>query len=229
MSAKYPGGSCVYAITNKVNGMQYIGVTSNTEQRFKFHCNARKPTKSYIKNAILAHGKTNFTFDVLVVANRRYCLELEAKLITSYSTLVPNGYNICGGGEGPVAALNKESAYWFGKQFTQEHKDNIVAGNKGQKRSKEFCEKIRAINTGKTLSAEQRQKISQSLTGKKLTPEHCENMRKAGLGRIVSEETKRKMSQSAKALGPKSEAAKMNMSKAQSARQLAKRMNKETI
>ena len=102
-------------------------------------------------------------------------------------------------GEGPVAALTKESHPWFGKKFTQEHRDKIGARHRGKKRSQELCNKMSAINTGKTLTEEHKQKIRQSLTGKKLTPEHCENMRKAVLGRFVSAETRIKMSNSAKA------------------------------
>lgn len=200
MSIKqYPGGTCVYSITNKLNGMQYIGITSDTKRRFKFHCGPKTRAKSYIKNAIHEHGKELFDFNVLVVADRRYCMELEAKLIMAYNTLAPSGYNICGGGEGPVAALTKESHPWFGKKFTQEHRDKIGARHRGKKRSQELCNKMSAINTGKTLTEEHKQKIRQSLTGKKLMPEHCENMRKAVLGRVVSAETRIKMSNSAKA------------------------------
>jgi group I intron endonuclease len=199
MSERFPGGTCVYSITNKTNGMKYIGVTAHAKNRFRDHCRATLKTKSYIRSALLHYGKENFDFDVLVVADRQYCLELEAKMIVAYNTLTPNGYNICGGGEGPVATLSGESHPWFGKKFTQEHRDKIAASNRGQKRSQEFCEKLSAINVGKTLSEEHKQKISKSLTGKKLTPEHCESMRKAVLGRVVSEETRRKMSESAKA------------------------------
>lgn len=225
MSIKqFPGGSCVYSITNRLNGMQYIGVTSDTKRRFKFHCGPKTRVRSYIKNAIHEHGKESFDFDVLVVADRRYCLELEARLIIAYSTLVPTGYNICGGGEGPVAALTKESHPWFGKKFTQEHRDKIGASHKGLKRSQEFCQKLRAINLGKTISKEQRQKISTSLTGKKLTPEHCENMRKAVLGMKRSEETKRKISDAAKARKSMSAETRMKMSNSAKARELAKRL-----
>ena len=222
MSSKYPGGTCVYSITNKVNGMKYIGVTAHAKNRFRDHCRPTSKTKSYIRSAINHHGKENFDFEVLVVADRQYCLELEAKMITAYRTLTPNGYNICGGGEGPVAALRGESHPWFGKKFTQEHKEKIAASHRGQKRSQEFCEKLSAINIGKTISEEQRQKISKSLTGKKLTPEHCENMRKSMLGRFVSDETKRKMSAAAKALGPKSAETRLKMSQAKKAQALAK-------
>lgn len=209
--------------------MKYIGVTANTKQRFKSHCSATSRTKSYIKNAIQHYGKDNFAFDVLVVADRRYCLELEAKLIEEYKTLTPNGYNICGGGEGPVAALAGENHPWFGKKFTQEHKDKIGASHRGQKRSQELCEKLRAINIGKTISAEQRQKISQSLTGKKLTPEHCEKMRVVMLGRFVSDETKRKMSVAAKALGPKSAETRLKISQTKKAQALAKRNSENQL
>jgi len=229
MSTKYTGGNCVYSITNKVNGMQYVGVTANVKQRFKEHCKTATHTKSYIKNAIQHYGKDNFTFDVLVIADRQYCLELEAKIIDAYGTLTPGGYNICGGGEGPIAALSGENHPWFGKKFTQEHKDKIAAKHRGQKRSEEFCKKIRAINTGKTISAEQRQKISQSLMGQKFTPERREKMRQVMLGRFVSDETKRKMSEAAKALGPKSAETRLKISQTKKAQALAKRNSENQL
>ena len=229
MSTKYPGGTCVYSITNKVNGMRYIGVTAHAHKRFQDHCRATSKIKSYVKNAILHHGKENFDFEVLVVADRQYCLELEAKMITAYNTLAPTGYNICGGGEGPVAALSGESHPWFGKKFTQEHREKIGASHKGQKRSQELCEKLRAINIGKTISEEQRQKISKALTGKKLTPENCENMRQSMLGRFVSDETRRKMSVAAKALGPKSAETRLKISQTKQAQALAKRNSENQL
>jgi group I intron endonuclease len=229
MSKQYPGGTCVYSITNKVNGMQYIGVTANTKERFKAHCTPKSYVKSYVRSAIQHYGKDSFNFNVLVVADRRYCLELEAKLIETYNTLTPNGYNICGGGEGPVAALAGENHPWFGKTFTQEHRDKIGASHKGKKRSQELCDKLRAANIGKTISAEQRQKISKSLTGKKLTPEHCENMRQSMLGRFVSDETKRKMSEAAKALGPRSAETRLKISQTKKAQALAKRNSENQL
>ena len=209
--------------------MQYIGVTANTKERFKAHCTPKSYVKSYVRSAIQHYGKDSFNFSVLVVADRRYCLELEAKLIETYNTLTPNGYNICGGGEGPVAALAGENHPWFGKKFTQEHKDKISSKNLGQKRSQEFCDKLRAINLGKTISAEQRQKISKSLTGKKLTPEHCENMRQSMLGRFVSDETKRRMSESAKARGQRSAETRLKISQAKKAQALAKRNSENQL
>ena len=229
MSKQYPDGTCVYSITNKVNGMQYIGVTANTKERFKAHCTPKSYVKSYVRSAIQHYGKDSFNFNVLVVADRRYCLELEAKLIETYNTLTPNGYNICGGGEGPVAALAGENHPWFGKTFTQEHRDKIGASHKGKKRSQELCDKLRAANIGKTISAEQRQKISKSLTGKKLTPEHCENMRQSMLGRFVSDETKRKMSEAAKALGPRSAETRLKISQTKKAQALAKRNSENQL
>lgn len=107
----------VYQITNQLNGMQYIGVSKNPHRRFVYHCNnPRVSSRSYIRDAIQKHGKENFSMEVLLVSNRRYCLELESKLINAYGSLVPNGYNICGGGESPVATLEGEKSYWFGKK-----------------------------------------------------------------------------------------------------------------
>lgn len=151
MSEKWPGGSCtLYTITNKVNGMQYVGLSSTPERRFKKHCSKNKIRGvSYVSRAIQSYGKENFEFKVVLVASREYCIEAEAKLIKLYNTLTPNGYNICGGGDGPKAVLCGDRHHFYGK-----------------KRSAEFGEKLRQIFTGRPISDEQKAKISASLTGR---------------------------------------------------------------
>lgn len=111
----------VYQITNKLNGMQYIGVSKDPNRRFILHSsNAKKSAKSYIRDAIQKYGHSNFSLKVLLAGTRRYCLEMEASIIKAYKTVVPNGYNICGGGEGPTASLYGDKNPMFGKKKTPE-------------------------------------------------------------------------------------------------------------
>jgi len=120
--------SCtVYEIANQLDGMKYFGVTKNPHKRFLHHC-AKSKTKSYISHAIARYGKENFQIKVLLVSNRRYCLEMEAKLIKAYNTVSPNGYNICGGGEGPVASLFGDKNPMFGRKQKPESVAKSRAG-----------------------------------------------------------------------------------------------------
>lgn len=154
MSIKnWPGEVCsVYSITNKMSGMQYIGVAKNPEDRFKQHSRSKEKYTSYINRAINTHGQENFEFKVLLVSDRTYCLDMEAKLVDAYGCLVPNGYNLCAGGRGriqfhkgvnhpqygkrpPQEAIEKARQFMLGKKLgplTPEHKDKIGEAVKSQ-------------------------------------------------------------------------------------------------
>lgn len=84
----------VYLITNKINGKQYVGKTTETiRTRFNNHYAKRK--NSYIGRAINKYGKENFTHQELAVANNKKELKfLEELYISWFETLTPNGYNL---------------------------------------------------------------------------------------------------------------------------------------
>lgn len=127
----------VYQITNTVNGMRYIGVTRDPRKRFLHHCsNPNSKSKSYLRDAIKKYGKENFRLEILLIGERRYCFELEQKIISKFNTLSPNGYNICGGGEGVVATLKGEKSYWFGKKRDPNSVERSRINNSGEKNYK---------------------------------------------------------------------------------------------
>ena len=106
----------VYQITNQLNGMQYIGVSTNVKRRFSSHCRNSKATyKSHLNYAIVKHGPKQFEFKTLLTSTRQYCLEIEAKLIKAYNTLTPIGYNYTGGNDGLIAARSGERSPMYGK------------------------------------------------------------------------------------------------------------------
>lgn len=98
----------IYKITNNINGKCYIGQSINPYHRFQAHysraindCN-----NSPLHSAIKKYGKQNFSLDIIVWTedyNNR-----EKELIKKYNSLVPNGYNICGGGEEPPHKYGEE-------------------------------------------------------------------------------------------------------------------------
>lgn len=91
----------LYKITNSINEKIYIGVTSRPEDRKKVHFyNRSQPARSLIKNAIDKYGVDKFNFEIICTGGREYIYDLEAKAISLYSTISPNGYNIKPGGEG---------------------------------------------------------------------------------------------------------------------------------
>lgn len=89
----------VYLITNKINGKQYTGQTTETiEIRFNKHCSSAKTGKdSYmaILRAIKKYGRENFIIQELAVAhNQEELTFLEGLYMSWFNTLAPNGYNL---------------------------------------------------------------------------------------------------------------------------------------
>jgi hypothetical protein len=102
----------------------------------------------------------------------------------------------------------------LGKKQSEETKQKRALANRGQKRSPEFCERMRqhALNRkppsketiqkmreaklGRTLSEETKSKMSKAQLGKKLSPEHCAKIGSVHRGKKVSIETRSKIRES---------------------------------
>lgn len=94
----------VYKITNKINGMMYIGETMDFKRRIKEHCNPSNT--SLIGKAIKEFGKENFSFKII-----EYCSDFSEKekfYIKEYNTLFPHGYNVSEGGDRTPPVLKGE-------------------------------------------------------------------------------------------------------------------------
>lgn len=146
--AEYPaqGQCCVYLLRNTINGMKYVGVSWSLRRRIKDHKKKTGPTRSYIRNAINQYGIEAFELSVLHLGERRDCLEREKQFIEEHGSLVPAGYNICGGGQGSVAAITGERNYWYGKKLSEEHKAAMSRANKGKTLTPEHRKKIAETN-----------------------------------------------------------------------------------
>ena len=79
----------IYKITNKLNGLSYIGQTGDVFERWRQHC-ARKNRTLGI--AIEKDGIENFTFEVLEKTTSTLADERERYWINYYKSY-PEGYN----------------------------------------------------------------------------------------------------------------------------------------
>lgn len=80
----------------------YIGVSNNTAKRFEEHKN--RPSNKHLKNAINKYGWDNLVKEVVLVADKAYCLMIESKLRTTEQI----GWNVNkGGGFLPETPWNK--------------------------------------------------------------------------------------------------------------------------
>lgn len=122
----------IYKITNKFNGKIYIGQTSKTlKERWKGH-KFHKGCK-YLNRAIKKYGQDNFTIEYICsVLKQEWINDTEILCIKQFNSLIPNGYNICIGGNAPMKnrkhtnkAKKKISKASIGKNKSNSHKQNI--------------------------------------------------------------------------------------------------------
>ena len=154
----------VYKITNKVNGMLYIGMTTKSiDCRWKMHLNWAKSMKPYkIHEALNAFGKDSFIIEQIdSTEDFKKLKELEKKHIKFYNCIYPNGYNLTAGGQGVL-----------GFKFSEERKLKLSAAGKirgnANMITKEAIEKSRISRTGQKRTAFQKITISTNRIGKGL-------------------------------------------------------------
>lgn len=152
-----------YKITNKINGMLYIGMTSKPlEQRWRSHQTWARGNKPYaLHQAIKEFGPENFVIEHIASAKSFSDLKLlEKQLVVQYGCLYPHGYNKTLGGQGVL-----------GYRHTEECKQLLSAQRKSAGPiaiSKDAIERARVARIGQKRTAEQKKHISLARKGKGL-------------------------------------------------------------
>ena len=83
----------VYQITNKTNGMSYVGSTKSFKSRMKAHMGGNGLNgNNLLSKHMTKHGVESFDFKVLYYGED-YKRE-EPKFIIHFNTVYPNGYNL---------------------------------------------------------------------------------------------------------------------------------------
>lgn len=157
----------VYLIKNKVNGLIYIGKSTNCESRWRGEYNV------HLTRAISKYGRNNFCFSVIFETSDPLVMDqAEEDLIhLAGSTDMSVGYNMSiGGGSGRR-----------GIRHSDEFKEHLRKINTGKKMPREAVDRVAALNRGKKRSDEANEKNRQAKLGKKRPP--------------FTEETKRRMSE----------------------------------
>lgn len=172
-----------------MNDKVYIGQTTGTLRRRKsLHLSsAQRGDGYYFQRALKKYGKNNFKWATIDFAYSKRTLDRKEKYwIKEYkSTNSKYGYNLMdGGGSGGIP-----------NEVTRK---KLSIANKGQKRSKEFCEKSRLRNLGWKPSKEAKEKNRLAHLGRHHTEEAKKKLSQRIKGHPVSEETKKKISDAQK-------------------------------
>ena len=130
----------------------YVGVSVDAEKRFNQHL--KRTQNAHLKNAIAKYGWDNLTKEVVLIADNKYCLEIEQKLRPTKEI----GWNLVnGGGKPPVNRWNK-----------------------GKKLSVKHCANLSISHTGITQSDATKQKRNEKLVGYKHKTVVCPHCNTAG-------------------------------------------------
>jgi group I intron endonuclease len=176
----------VYKITNKYNGMIYIGQTIGTAaNRWYGHVSDSKHRQHcrVLSRAIKKYGRENFSIEVLGnYLNLEDLNNAEIYFIELFNCLAPNGYNLDSGGrnqghrnsdtcraisEGLKGKMTGKLNPFWGKIHSPETKKLISSANKGKLppntgrlHSKETRAKIAAANLGRLSKCKGKFKVS---------------------------------------------------------------------
>ena len=131
--------SCIYKITNKVNGKVYIGQTINFGKRSKEHFSTLRKNvhrNQYLQQSFNKYGESAFQIDILKLSPHEKLDELEIYYMKKYDSLNKSvGYNMLTGGNErrivPEEVRKKIGIAHKGRKNTPEHNKNIGLGRKG--------------------------------------------------------------------------------------------------
>lgn len=163
--------SVIYVRTNKFNGKQYVGKTTDLKVRQKKWNNLLyRYAGPVINNARAKYGIDAFDFEILKECEDEELNQWEMYYIKELNTKAPNGYNLTDGGEGMTGYTHSEEtrkklSEIVKKSYTEERKQYLREIQKGKRYSEESKQKMSESHKGKKISEETRRKISKANKG----------------------------------------------------------------
>lgn len=157
--------SGVYCVTNRVDGLVYIGKSTGVKRReHQERCackpDAKHPEKAnvHLRKAVLKYGIENFTWEVIQKCEVQELLEVESFFINLYKSYDRKyGYNVerAAAGENVRSEETKRkiSSKLKGIKFSNEHKQNMSIGWK--EKSHDEWNELREIRRANALGKKQ--------------------------------------------------------------------------
>lgn len=168
--------SCIYTITNKVNGKFYVGKTNNFFYRISKHkCALRDGihVNEHLQRAWNKYGEENFEFEILEEHIPSNLISMEHYWCNLLDALNENrAYNIrpthpFGKGTNSLETREKTSRALTGKKLSNEHRLKLSIAKKGRKLSEDTRKKMSQAAKGKSKSEETKKRISEAKIGEK--------------------------------------------------------------
>lgn len=143
--------NCVYAHINNINGKVYIGISQNTQKRWRHNGNGYFRNKHF-SDAIKKYGWDNFSHMILIEnVSREQASIIEKELIKKYRANDKRyGYNITDGGEHFLhseeskALMSQRRKGKGPKSFSEDHRRKLSENHGGGAEKK----RVRCIETG---------------------------------------------------------------------------------
>ena len=176
----------------------YIGVSNNLKRRFWQH--RATPSNSHLKHAITKYGWDNLIKEVVLVADRAYCLDIETKLRPTDKI----GWNVrLGGVDPPISrrsgfkhtdtAKEKNRQAHLGKKASEETKQKLSASLKKAQCTTRFVKGQAPHNKGVPALPHVMEALKRGNTGRKHTEEELKKMSLSHMGRAMSAHTKERL------------------------------------
>jgi hypothetical protein len=170
----------------------YIGVSANANKRFNDH--KVRTQNQHLKNAINKYGWDTLVKEVVLVADKAYCLMIELKLRAEESL----GWNIVkGGGMPPLTtrigwnhtaeAKEKNRQAHLGKVVSEEAKKKLSASLKKVDSATRFKKGITAYNKGVPALPHVTAAVVKACTGRVHSQEEKEKRSKSMMGHKTSQ------------------------------------------
>lgn len=172
----------IYLVTNKINGHQYVGQSTDIKRRWMEHkCPSSIANDRTINKAYRKYGFDNFEYRVIEECSEEMLDEREMFWIKKLHPV----YNMNNGGVGNKGHHHSEAtkkilsmkskAQWVNsteEEKIRRIKNNLTGQPKGHKVSLETRVKLRKANIGKKASEETKLKMSISQKGKNDNKSH---------------------------------------------------------
>lgn len=153
----------IYKITNKINNMMYVGLTTKKRPTDRFsqhrylarHPEQEKGRSSYLHRAMADYGVDNFDFEVIEEVDDALLEEREKYWTAYYDCKAPKGYSLTEGGRGtpgfsrPQTVEERLKRQVSNKQFYIDHPEARLALSERTKKlweNEEYRKKVTESN-----------------------------------------------------------------------------------